>query len=661
MNQDSNFKYLNLLSKHYSSIDEACTEIINLSAILHLPKGTEHFLSDIHGEFEAFSHVLRNASGVIKKNITDLYANTLEEKDINSLATLIYYPEQKLEVIKNSETDITNWYKITLLRLIEICKYSSSKYTRSKVRKMLPKEFAYIIEELLHEQVGQTDKIAYYKAIVDTIVEMDKAYDFIIEMSKLIQKLVIDRLHIIGDIYDRGPAADKVLDLLMNYHSVDVQWGNHDILWMGASRGQSACVATVIRICIRYNNLEILEDGYGINLLPLATFAMRNYESDKCMGFMPKISDNTQMEDHEIRMLSQMHKAISIIQFKLEGQLIRHYPEFCMENRDLFNRIDWEKHRIDIDGDFYQLNEEDFPTVDTTEPLKLTEEEHEVIERLSESFMNSERLQRHMNFLLSKGSMYLIYNSNLLYHGCIPMDKEGEFAQYYSHIEKKEFKGKELLEYFEHIVRRSFHHDSSDEKGKELLAVVWYLWAGPLSPLFGKNKMTTFERYFINDTNAHIEEKNSYFQLVKDENICKKIFEEFLMESEKSHIINGHVPVITKTGESPIKANGRLLVIDGGFSRAYQKKTGIAGYTLINSSYGMSLVSHSPFESVEKAVIEEKDIVSTLMVVENEWNRILVKGTDIGTELTVSIKDLMLLVEAYKNGLIQTSCNKPIK
>ncbi|SHO43845.1 fructose-1,6-bisphosphatase [Anaerocolumna xylanovorans] len=658
MNSETEIRYLKLLSKLYPTIDEACTEMINLQAILNLPKGTEHFLSDIHGEDEAFNHVLKNASGVIRKKITDLYGKTLEEKNIKSLATLIYYPEEKLELVCKQEKNLQDWYRITLYRLIEICKYTSSKYTRSKVRKMLPREFAYIIEELLHEQPEQIDKEEYYNAIINTIISVEKANEFIVAMSELIQQLVIDHLHIIGDIFDRGPGADKVMETLYHYHSVDLQWGNHDILWMGAASGHEACIATVVRICARYSALSTLEDGYGINLLPLATFAMEFYNGDLCDDFKPKISSGKMLPESEIRLISQMHKAIAIIQFKLEGSVIRNNPTFHMNDRLFLEMIDYKENTIKIDGSIYQLKSGYFPTVNPENPYLLTPEEIEVIEKLKYSFKKSERLQKHMDFLITKGSMYLSYNSNLLYHGCIPLNKDGSFAKFIFEEGGQEYKGKALLDRFDAIVREGYLALERTKEKEVSMDIMWYLWTGPLSPLFGKDKMTTFQKYFIEDKSTYNELKNAYYTLINDEHMCQMIFDEFGLDSQKSHIINGHVPVITKKGESPIKANGKLLVIDGGFSKAYQEKTGIAGYTLVNNSYGLFIVSHSPFEDTKKAILEEKDIVSSILILENEVIRKHVGDTDIGRELKSSINDLKNLIEAYRKGRIKEKFSK---
>ncbi|MHB8128420.1 MAG: fructose-1,6-bisphosphatase [Mobilitalea sp.] len=649
----NNLKFLKLLSNNYPTIAAACTEVINLQAILNLPKGTEHFLTDIHGEYEPFIHVLKNASGVIKRKINDLFGKSLGENDIKSLATLIYYPEQKLEFVMKSEQNLEDWYKITLYRLIEICRYASSKYTRSKVRKALPKDFAYIIEELLHEQPDRLDKEEYYSEIIKTIIKIDRANEFIIAISKLIQRLVIDRLHIIGDIYDRGPGADIVMETLINYHSVDIQWGNHDILWMGAAAGNEACIATVLRICARYANLHTIEEGYGINLLPLATFAMEFYQQDECIGFQPKIENGKDYSDKELPLMVQMHKAIAILQFKLEGQIIKRRPNFSMNNRLLLNDVNYEEGTLLLDGKIYKLRNNYFPTIHPENPYELIPEEIELIEKLKYSFLNSEKLQRHISFLFSNGAMYLNNNSNLLYHGCIPMNEDGGFKKVSIGASGKEYSGKAYLDRLDILVREGYFNKNNSASKSYALDIMWYLWSGPDSPLFGKDRMTTFERYFIEDKASHVEKRNYYFDLKDNEAICNKIFEEFGLDPKSSHIINGHVPVKIKKGESPIKANGKLLVIDGGFSRAYQAETGIAGYTLINNSYGLLLVSHEPFESTQKAIEEEKDILSTTIVVEHGVERKRVGDTDIGEELKLQILDLEKLLNAYRTGLIK--------
>lgn len=646
-----NLKYLKLLSKQYSTISEAATEIINLQAILNLPKGTEHFLSDVHGEDEQFTHVLKNASGVIRRKIDDIFGNRLVQSDKKSLATLIYYPEQKLDIILKHQPNIEDWYKITLYRLIEVCRHVSSKYTRSKVRKALPKDFAYIIEELLHEQPQGIDKQEYYDEIINTIISIGRARDFIIAISKLIQRLIVDRLHIIGDIFDRGPGADIIMDKLEEYHAVDIQWGNHDIAWMGAAAGSTVCMANVIRISARYANLSTIEDGYGINLLPLATFAMEAYDNDPCERFLPKIESDKNYTVREIQLIAKMHKAIAIIQFKLEGELILRHPEFGMEHRLILNNIDFEKGTINLCGRDYELNDTNFPTIDRNNPYALSDEERELVEKLSSSFVNSERLNRHTRFLLSHGSLYLKFNSNVLYHGCIPLNDDGSFREVT--IENKSYKGKDLLDKLDILVREGFFYKENSEEKQYGTDMMWYLWTGPFSPLFGKEKMTTFERYFIDDSETHYEKKDPYYEYRDSEEMCDKILIEFGLDPKESHIINGHVPVEKKNGESPVKANGKLIVIDGGFSKAYQSKTGIAGYTLIYNSFGLQLVSHELFESTEKAINEETDILSSIVIFEKAVMRKRVGDTDIGFELKKQLYDLKLLLMAYKKGLIK--------
>lgn len=648
---NSDLRYLNLLANRYPTISSATTEIINLQAILNLPKGTEHFLTDIHGEYEPFVHVLKNASGVIKRKINDVFGNSLRSSEKKSLATLIYYPEQKLEIVLKEEENIDDWYRITLYRLIAICRHVSSKYTRSKVRKALPTDFSYIIEELLHEQPGREDKEEYYEEIIQTIISIDRAREFIIAISKLIQRLVIDRLHIIGDIYDRGPGAHIILDTLINYHSVDIQWGNHDILWMGAASGSEVCIANVIRICARYANLDTLEDGYGINMLPLATFALECYKKDPCNNFKPKFDSENEYSVTEQELIARMHKAISIIQFKLEGEVIKRRPDFNMDHRLLLNKINYDDGTIELDGKVYKLNDTSFPTIDKKNPYKLTKEEKELIEKLKSSFVNSEKLQRHIRFLFTAGSIYLKYNSNLMFHGCIPLNEDGTFREVI--VKGKKFKGKGLLDEAEKVCREGYFYENNKEAKLYGMDYMWYQWTGPNSSLFGKDRMTTFERYFIDDKNTHKEAKNTYYKLRDDENMCNNVLKEFGLDVESSHIINGHIPVERKKGESPIKANGKLLVIDGGFSKAYQGKTGMAGYTLIYNSFGLQLISHEPFKSTESAIKEESDILSSTMVLERVVQRKRVEDTDVGQELMTRIKDLKVLLSAYRKGLIK--------
>lgn len=649
-NIEKELKYLKVLSKQYPSISKASTEIINLEAILNLPKGTEHFISDIHGEYEPFVHVLKNGSGVIKRKIEELFSSTIRECEKKTLATLVYYPEQKLELIEREEDNIDDFYRIYIYRLVELCRYASSKYTRSKVRKLLPEDFKYIIEELLNEHVEQVHKQNYYKSIVDTIISIDRAKEFIIAISKVIQKLVVDRLHIVGDIYDRGPRPDVVLDTLMDYHSVDIQWGNHDILWMGAASGEKTCIANALRISARYSNLDIIEDIYGINLLPLATFALETYKDDSCTCFMPKgsLGETTTTEKS---LMAKMHKAISIIQFKLEGQVIKRRPEFEMNHRLLLNNINYDEGTITIKGKTYKLKDSNFPTIDKNNPYKLTKKEESVIEKLASSFKNSEKLQKHVSFLFSKGSIYLVSNGNLLIHGGVPLNEDKSFMK--MKLQGKEYSGRELMDKMETLAREGYFFKDKTNQKQYGMDIMWYLWTGKCSSLFGKDDMTTFERYFIEEKETHKENKNPYFTLREDEEVCNKIFEEFELDINESHIINGHVPVESKNGESPIKANGRIIAIDGGFSRAYQKKTGIAGYTLIYNSQSLHLVSHEPFTSTEEAIVNESDILSTTMLVEHKLSRKTVKDTDAGKKLLDEVEDLKLLLMAYKKGIIK--------
>ena len=647
-----NIKYLNLLSKQYPTISKASTEIINLESILNLPKGTEHFLSDVHGESEPFVHVLKNGSGVVKRKIEELFGDSLMECEKKSLATLVYYPEQKLEIVLKNEKNIKDWYRVTLYRIVELCRYASTKYTKDKVRKYLPSDFAYIIEELLNTDYNIEHKKKYYQQIINTIIEIDRSKEFIIAISKLIQRLVVDRLHIIGDIYDRGPRPDAIIDTLMDYHSVDIQWGNHDILWMGAAAGQKVCIANAIRISSRYANLDIVEDIYGINILPLATFALKIYKDDPCDCFLPKISEG-EYNTSEISLIAKMHKAISIIQFKLENEVINRRPEFKMEHRTLLDKINFENNTITIKGKNYKLKDTNFPTIDPKNPYKLTEEEEIVIEKLKSSFVNSEKLQKHTAFLFSKGSIYLKCNSNLLFHGCIPLNDDGNFKSFI--IEGKSYKGKALMDKFDSIAREGYFYRQGNEQKEYGMDIMWYLWTGEASPLFGKNEMTTFERYFIEEKETHKENKNAYFKLRDTEKMCNMIFKEFNLDSEEAHIINGHVPVESKKGESPIKANGKLIAIDGGFSRAYQQKTGIAGYTLIYNSYSLQLVSHQHFINTEQVILEESDILSTTSIVERNKTRKYIRDTDIGKEILDSINDLKLLLLAYRKGIVKES------
>ncbi|HRT33267.1 MAG TPA: fructose-1,6-bisphosphatase [Bacteroidales bacterium] len=644
-------KYLKLLSKSFPTIADAATEIINLEAILNLPKGTEHFLTDIHGEHQAFQHVIKNASGVIKKKVEDIFGHTLREWEKKELCTLIYYPEEKLKIIKSREKEIEDWYKMILVRLLKVCENVSSKYTRSKVRKALPKEFSYIIQELLHESLNNPNKHGYVEAIISTIVSTGRAESFIIEISKLIQRMTIDSLHILGDVYDRGPGAHIIMDILCDYHNVDIQWGNHDLIWMGAAAGSEACMANVIRICLRYTNLATLEDGYGINLLPLATFALETYGEDPCSVFKPKMSEDEVVKQKQIKMISQMHKAISIIQFKLEGQVIERNPEMGMEDRRLLHLIDYDKGTIMLRGKEYQLKDKNFPTIDPKNPYKLTEDEKELVDKLMHSFTHSEKLRKHIRFIYSKGSLYLVRNSNLLYHGSVPMNSDGTFKNV--RIQGIDYSGKQLFDKIDQVVRQAYFEEKKAKEKRFGQDFIWYLWCGPSSPPFDKDKMATFERYFIADKETHKEQQGHYFYLKDKKEICEMIIKEFGVEDEHARIINGHIPVKTIKGESPIKAGGKLLVIDGGYSKAYQSETGIAGFTLIYNSHGLQLVQHQPFVSTQQAIEKGEDIISETTVLEFSNQRKLVRDIDIGKELMQQIEDLTHLLDAYRSGYLK--------
>ena len=644
----SELTYLKILAEKYPTIAAASTEIINLQSILNLPKGTEHFMTDIHGEYEQFNHVLKNGSGSVKRKIDEEFGNTLSVKDKKSLATLIYYPTEKLDIIRAEEDNIEDWYKITLHRLVQITKRVASKYTRSKVRKALPSDFAYVIEELITEKAEVQDKEAYYNEIIHTIIRIGRAPDFIIALSNLIQRLVIDHLHIVGDIFDRGPGPHVIMDTLRNYHSVDIQWGNHDVVWMGAAAGQLACICNVIRMSVKYGNLDTLEEGYGINLVPLVTFCLDTYKDINCDAF--KASANNDYDARYAELNKMMHKAISVVQFKLEGQLALKYPDWEMQDRLLLDKIDYDKGVITIDGKEYPLKDHDFPTVDPDDPYTLTEAEADMMERLRHAFARSEKLQKHVRFLYSKGSLYKIFNSNLLYHGCVPLDDNGDFKKVT--LFGKEYSGKSLYDVLENYARKGYYGKDNDletERGRDIL---WYIWTNANSPVFGKDKMTTFERYLIEDKETHVEKKNKYYELLNDEETVNKILREFGLDERFSHIVNGHVPVEQKKGESPIKCDGKLLVIDGGFSKAYQGKTGIAGYTLVYNSHGMWIAAHEPFESKEAAIQKETDIVSDSFVVESSSMRLRVADTDTGYDIREQICQLEDLLRAYREGII---------
>jgi fructose-1,6-bisphosphatase-3 len=649
---ENELRYLKLLSKSFPTIAEACTEIMNLQAILNLPKGTEHFLTDIHGEYEAFRHVLKNASGSIERKINDEFGDTLRESVKRDLCTLICYPEERLAIVKSREDNIDEWYLVTLIQLVKMCQRVSVKYTRSKVRKALPPKYSYIIEELMHESLSDPNKQAYLNNILSNIIELDRADDFIITLCDVIQRLVIDSLHIVGDIYDRGPGAHIVMETLMHYHDVDIQWGNHDILWMGAAVGNISCIANVIRICLRYGNLRILEDGYGINLVPLATFAMETYGNDPCDAFQPRLKfADDKHSNKSTHLIAQMMKAISIIQFKLEADIIKRRPEFDMADRNLLHLVNYEKGTVMVYGKEYPMLDTNFPTVDPTNPYRLTPEEEELVGKLHRSFVHCERLRRHIEFLLSDGSLYLVRNGNLMFHASMPLNADGSFKSVI--IDGVAYAGKALMDKVDSLIRKAYFGEQGTPEHSFAVDYMWYIWCGPDSVAFDKGKMTTFERCFIADKEPHKEPKGHYYILREQESVCDMILDEFGVKGVNRHIINGHVPVKTIKGESPIRAGGKMLIIDGGFSRAYQGETGIAGYTLIFNSRGMQLVQHEPFTSTRQAIEHGVEIKGTRLFVDFNKERMLVNDTDNGEEIRGQIAALLRLVEAYRNGLVK--------
>lgn len=646
----SELKYLSLLSKDFPTIAAASMEIIRLEAILNLPKGTEHVLSDLHGEADRLLHILKNGSGAIRIKIEEEFGPTLSMKDKKRLATLIYYPEEKIQLIEKEEDDMEDWYKITLHRLIRMCRRVFSKYTRSKVSKALPKDYAYVIEELVYEKESLINRDAYYREIIATIIRIGKAEDFIVVLCQLIQRLVIAHLHIVGDIFDRGPKAFQVMECLMNYHSVDIQWGNHDVLWMGAASGHPACIANVIRICARYGNLDTLEDDYGINLIPLVNLALNEYGVDDCELFKTKhMGKDTSMVDLELE--KRMHKAIAIIQFKLEGQLIQRRPEFHMEDRLLLDRIDYDEGIVYIGDQPYPMLDGYFPTIDPQDPYKLSPAEEEVMERLTKAFVNCAKLQEHVQFLFKAGSLYLTYNNILYYHGCVPFNEDGSFRKV--HLKGQELSGKGLYDFLEAYARKGYYLTSDLEEKNYGQDIMWFIWSNEDSPVYGKEKMATFERYFVSDEEVQKERKDYYYQLIEDEAICDKIMVEFGLDPKNAHVINGHMPVKFKSGENPVKGNGKLMIIDGGFSRAYHSTTGIAGYTLVYNSYGLRLVTHEPFESFEKSIVDETDIRSDFSMVKEFDNRQKVADTDDGHTIRANIVELEKLLDAFRQGLIR--------
>ena len=652
LTMEEDLRYLHLLSHSFPTIAEASTEIINLQAILNLPKGTEHFLADIHGEFEAFQHILKNASGNIKRKVNELFGNQIRESEKKELCTQIYYPREKLELVKENEEDINDWYRITIHHLVQVCREVSSKYTRSKVKKNLPPEFSYIIQELLHERTDDADKSAYVSAIIDTIISTGCADDFIVALSNVIHKLAVDQLHILGDIFDRGPGAHLILDTMMDYHSWDIQWGNHDILWMGASAGNEACICNVLRLSLRYANLTTLEEGYGINLTPLATFALETYCDDPCEEFIPRTLGENTLDAKTSMLTARMHKAIAIIQFKIESQLIAKHPEWEMADRDVLNFIDYDKGTITLGGKEYTLTSNNFPTVDPQNPAQLTSGERELLDRLRHSFTVSEKLHRHIRLLLRHGCMYAVINNNLLFHAAVPLNEDGSLKEVKLYGDKL-YKGKDLLHNIGMIIRAAFQNDTEPKEKDYATDYFLYLWCGKDSPLFDKSKMATFERYFLREKETHREEKGWYFKLRDNADVCDRIMDSFDVEGPNRHIINGHVPVHVKTGENPIKAEGKLMVIDGGFSEAYHKETGIAGYTLVYHSRGFQLVQHEPFTSSRDAILRGTDILGTTQIIEMSTYRMRVADTNKGADIRSQINDLEKLLYAYRHGIIK--------
>ena len=651
-------RYLKMLSRQYPTVRAAGTEIINLQAIMNLPKGCEHFISDVHGEYEAFLHILNSCSGVVRERLDFLYQDSMPRAKLDQLATLIYYPEEKMEELRPQIADLDEWYRITLNRLMEVCRLVTARYSRSKVRKAIPADYTYIIEELLHTHSEEIDKQDYYKNIITTIVDIGQAPDVIVAVCELIKWAAVDHLHLVGDIFDRGPRADIIMDSLLHHHSVDIQWGNHDILWMGAASGSRTLVATVLANSIHYNNLEVVETGYGISLRPLSVFANEVYKDCNVSRFAVKLTgDNAGRYSEKDKLLSaRMHKAITMILFKLEGQKIQRHPEYNMDDRLLLDKIDYETKSICINGITYPLEDTDFPTVDPKNPYELTAEEESVIDQLTASFERSEKLQEHVRFLYSKGSLYKIYNGNLLFHGCIPLDENGELMSF--RLDDKERKGKEFLDFVDTSARQAFYHKRNSQERKLGMDLLWFLWAGRNSPIFGRDRMTTFERRLIKDESAWAEPKNAYYTLYQDPAICDMILKEFGLEGPHCHIINGHVPVKAKKGESPVKGGGKLIVIDGGFCKAYQSTSGIAGYTLIYNSHSFRIVSHQPFAGREKAIRENFDIASSTEIFERLDGRQKIKETDIGRDLQTQIDDLRALLNAYRDGVVQEDHHK---
>lgn len=645
----ADLKYLNRLAKDYPNIMAASAEIINLKAILALPKGTEYFLSDLHGEHEAFIHMLKSASGTIKDKIDENYGSVLSEKDREDLAALIYNAEAELARRKKTEKNFDDWCATAIYRLITICKSVSTKYTRSRVRSRLPKYVDYSIDELLHAD-DEANRTHYYNQIITSIVECGVAEKYIIELTESISRLAIDSLHIIGDIFDRGAHPDEIMDFLLDYHTVDFQWGNHDIVWMGAATGNWACITNLLRMNISYNNFDMLEIGYGINLRPLATFAEKVYGDDPCESFKPHILDRNKFDPIDEELAAKMHKAIAICQFKVEGQRIKAHPEYKLDKRLLLDKIDLKAGTVNIEGKVWPMRDTNFPTLDPANPYQLTQEESELLNALEASFINSEKLQKHIKFLFSHGALYTKVNGNLLFHGCIPTGEDGEFEEV--ELNGVKLKGKALMDYLDDQVRKAYFAPKKSEETGRYGDIMWYLWLGGSSPLFGKEKMTTFERLFIADKASHKEPVRPYYKLIKEKAFCEKIIREFGLDPRKAKILNGHVPVKIKDGESPIKGGGLLYVIDGGISKAYQKQTGIAGYTFIFNSRFMALAEHKPYSPLQSDGTQEfhSPVMKTVATMPE---RLLIIDTDQGAEISEQVDDLLALVEAYKEGLIK--------
>lgn len=636
--------YLKLLARDYPSVKAASSEIINLMAICGLPKGTEYFFSDLHGEYEAFIYLLRSASGIIREKIKETFGHIIPEEAQVELANLIYYPDRNLARLIQEGRNTEDWQRITMNRLVQMCKEVSSKYTRSKVRKKMPREFAYVIDELLHVDYNDENKRVYYGEIIHSIIETRVADKFIVALCELIQNLTIDNLHIIGDIFDRGPRADIIMNELMQFHDVDIQWGNHDISWMGAATGNPACVCNVLRIAISYNSFDVLEDGYGINLRPLSMFAAKIYRDDPCEQFTPRILDQNIYDAVDPGLAAKMHKAIAVIQFKVEGQIIKRHPGYKMDDRLLLEAVDFKNGTVRIGSQDYPMLDTMFPTIDPRHPLKLTKDEEELLHTLVLSFRHSDLLHKHIRFLYSNGALYKCYNGNLMYHGCIPMREDGSFEEMI--CDGEALSGRALMDYIGEQIHKAYFLDDSHPAKEQARDFMWYLWCGAKSPVFGKDRMTTFEHYFVADKSTHKEHMNPYYQLSQQEEVCDRILEEFGLPTEGSHIINGHVPVKIKDGETPVKANGKLFVIDGGLSKAYQKHTGIAGYTLIYNSRHLALAEHKPFDP-------EKESTPRVAIVEKMKNRVMVAHTDKGRELHGQIDDLKELVDAFRRGDIK--------